>query len=334
MIKNNKLHTIGVLFSIVFLLKTTICHAKTRVANKEEVIVLLHGIGSNAKSFEVLQEKLETAFPFTQVIALTSSEGPKSVLASIEDQATAAFIELQEKIKNLTDSSILIIGQSQGAMRGYKFLKKHADKLNIKGLITLGAPWEGAEGARMTPFMLEKQLTQEVKNELELLSTSMGYEPEHLETNLKLEVQQNQAMCAFPGASDLIVGSNFLKQVAQDLQNIKIPILSIASEQSELEALSPNSTQLKGKLKSLNKLYAWFVAGKHTNRRHDMMVPLYSQHALTIVKNMKNFERYCVNGAFHSATVLSVPVPLEKNALKHPLVIQKIIDFAKSKLKK
>ena len=308
-----------------------LAQGKDKVAT-EQAIVLLHGIGNSGRSFVTMQGALEKAFSTTTVIALNSAAGFNSVTMSIETQADAAFAELQKRLPNLADTAIILVGQSQGGARGYSLLKKYGEQLNIKGLISIGTPWEGAPGARVTETMLQEGLTTSVKRNLQTLSTHMGYTLYALEKNFAINVQQNQSMCLYPGAKDLMLESEFLQDVAQNLSKVDIPILAIAADVTSLAALSTKGGLLAAQLQALDTLYTQFTVADHINRRHDTVVPVYSQHALTIPTHSKYFERYSVSEVFHSEFVLGVPVPQGKYALTNDAIIKKTITFIKNKL--
>ena len=298
---------------------------------EDKLIVLFHGLANNAASFNTMKQGLEKAFPAASVIALTSVEGMQSVNLSIKEQVEINYKELSDKVERLSDRSILLIGHSQGGVRAYAFLKQYEHLLNIKGLVTLATPWEGAPGARVNPEMLSQHLTDPVLEDLRRLSLSLGCPDTPLEEQFMLDVQTNQAICLRPGGKDLMVGSEFLCEVAQRLLEEQTSILAIGGGQSDFGALLPEKGSYR--FKALNSLYTFFVVGEEypNNRNHDMQVPLYSQHALHIVpKGKKNFKRILIKDAFHGTHVWTIPVPESKAILLHPDALDEVIRFAKN----
>ncbi|MGI2257003.1 esterase/lipase family protein [Candidatus Cardinium hertigii] len=294
------------------------------------LILLFHGLGGHAASFNTMKEKLEQAFPAVSVVALTSVEGVKSINISIEEQSAINFKELSTKVKDLAQKSIILIGHSQGGLRAYAFLKKYGH-LNIKGLVTLATPWEGVPGARVDAEMLSHHLTVPVLNDLRKLSLDLGYSKTDLEKQLILNVQDNQAVCLFPGGKDLIAGSAFLHEVKKSLPNVSIPILAIGGGQTDFSALL--TKRKRHRFKALNDMYTFFVVGKK-HQYHDMQIPLYSQHALNMLPKTKcNFKRILIKDAFHSTHVLEIPVPNYKAMLEHPSVLHAVVQFAKTIVK-
>ncbi len=324
------------LFSLIFLLLFVLPDLSQAKQNENanhnnQLIVLFHGLCNNAASFKTIQKQLEEKFPSAFVIALNSVEGMQTLNLSIKEQAAACFEELKTKVADVANKSILLIGHSQGGNRAYAFLKEYEHLLKVKGLITLATPWEGAPGARVNEEMLTIHLTDDVLNDLHTLSVSLGYSADTLEKQLMFEVQRNQSMCMFPGAKDLIAGSDFLCATQKMLINEKVPILSIGGGQNNFRSLLPNKSN-KHSFKALNNMYSLFTVGKdHPNKNHDMWIPLYSQHALNIVpQNNKKFERVFIKGVFHSTHVWSIiPVPQHQAILSHPRVLDTIVKFIK-----
>ncbi|CCM10554.1 exported protein of unknown function [Cardinium endosymbiont cEper1 of Encarsia pergandiella] len=316
----------SVLFFLLFF--PSFVQGKLEKSQSNTLILLFHGLGNRAASFNTMKKKLEQAFPTASVVALASTEGTKSISASIEEQTVINFEELSAKVKDLDQKSMILIGHSQGGLRAYSFLKKYGH-LNIKGLVALATPWEGIPGARVDSEMLSHHLTVPVLNDLRKLSVDLGYAETDLEKKLILNVQVNQAVCLCPGAKDLIEGSAFLSEVKQSLPNVPVPILAIGGGQTDFSALL--TKRKRHRFKALNDMYTFFVVGKkHLNQYHDMQIPLYSQHALNMLPKSKyNFKRILIKDAFHSTHVLDLPVPKYKAMLEHPSVLHAVIQFAK-----
>lgn len=315
---------------LCLLLIPNVSQAKSSKNQHNPLIVLFHGLGNKAASFDTMKQGVEQAFPAASVVALTSVEGMQSINLSIEEQVEINFKELSDKVEHLGDRSMLLIGHSQGGLRAYAFLKQYEHLLNIKGLATLATPWEGVPGARVDATMLSQHLTHPILHDLHTLALTLGYPETHLEEQLMLNVQTNQAVCLCPGGKDLMEGSAFLCEVKKSLLDIEVPILAIGGRQSDFGSLL--AKQGTHRFKALNNIYTFFVVGEgHPNSHHDMQLPLYSQHALHIVpKRERNFKRVLIKDAFHSTHVLTMPVPESKAMLSHPRALHTVVKFAKS----
>ena len=308
------------------------CNAHASLHSPKQLILLFHGLASNAASFVTIQQGLEKAFPTATVIALSSAEGSKTVTLSIAEQVEACFKELSSKVKHIDHIPILLVGHSQGGLRAYLFLKQYQHLLNVKGLVALAAPWEGAPGARVDVNMLQQHVTDAVAADLRVLSLALGYPADALATQMMREIQVNQSMCSYPGVKDMMVGSPCLCKIRAYLVKEKVPILSIGGGQSNFKFLL-SSHKIKYRFKALNDMYTLLTVGLHQrNLNHDMKIPLYSQHALNIIPHhTKIFKRIFIKDIFHSAHVWSiVAVPPHKSILEHPRVLRMMIKFTKN----
>lgn len=296
-----------------------------------QLIILFHGFGNYAHALYGMQNELKKAFPHAMVIAPTSVEGEQSIMLSIQQQAASNFKELTDKVEALSDKAIILIGHSQGGLRAYAFFQQYKDLLNIKGLVALATPWEGAPGARVDSKMLSEHLTPAVKKDLQTLSVGLNYAPDLLTTHLKEFIQQNQTVRSFPGADDLTVGSRWMQQVATTLPYTQLPMLCIGGGQGDFGSFLLNNKK-KYSFKALNNMYRSFVVGKAgLNHIHDMWIPLYSQHALNIMpKHNKNFSRIFIKDAYHSSSIWGILVsPTNKVVPTHPQVLHSTIQFIK-----
>ncbi|ROT47396.1 esterase/lipase family protein [Candidatus Cardinium hertigii] len=321
-------------FIAIFLLLTTnFSQAKSDENKHNQLIVLFHGFANNVASLKTIQTKLEQAFPCATVVALANVEKMQSLNLSIQEQVEVSFKELNQKVADLGNKSIVFIGHSQGGVRAYALLKQYAHLLQVKGLVTLATPWEGSPGGRVNEKMLLEHLTDPVLNDLRMLSLSLGYPADTLTEQLKLEIKNHQSILHFPGAKDLLVDSTFLCEIKKTLPHTKVPILAIGGGQDDFRALVPK--KIPHSFKALNSMYTWLIVGEaKCNRSHDMYIPLYSQLALNIVpKNKKNFKRIFIKDVFHSRKVWTiVTVPPYRNILSNPRVLHAIIKFTKKAL--
>ncbi|MBX9890576.1 MAG: hypothetical protein K2X94_04865 [Amoebophilaceae bacterium] len=306
-------------------------------SNKEpkQLFLLFHGLGNHASSFNTLKKGIEKEFPTASVIAFKSVEGIKSLQFSTQEQVEMNFQELQEKVPNLTNKSIVLIGHSHGGIRAYTFLQKYQDQLHIKGLVALSTPWEGAPGTRVNQELLTTQLTPEVLSDLRILSEKLGHPVDKLENQFVLEINNNQMICLLPGAKDMLDGSPLLCEIKQTLPQEETDMLFVAGGQNDWGTLVPKPAK-RLKLPALNKMYKFLAVGEGSPKDdiHDMKVPRYSQHAKKILpKGKKNLQRVFIKDAFHDTHVLTIiPVPRHKEILAHPRTVKAVIRFAKKVL--
>ncbi len=146
-----------------------------------KIILILNGLWQNVDIFNDTIERLSTAFEkdgmqvqINKVVELQTSE------RSITDQANYAFSKIQEYYSG-PGYEIILVGHSQGGLRGAKILALNQEAnnpLNIKGLITLATPWEGAPAATITPEyiknLLHKKPVQAFLNLIKKLRYSGG----------------------------------------------------------------------------------------------------------------------------------------------------------------
>ncbi|AWN81539.1 esterase/lipase family protein [Candidatus Cardinium hertigii] len=306
-------------------------HAKPMKHANKQLIVLLNGLCDKVSTFDTVKQKLEKAFPSASIIALTSTEGMLSVMLSIKEQAKAAFQELTDKVNDIQSKSIVLIGHSQGGLRAYALLKQYETLLNIKGLITLATPWEGAHGTKVDGSMLKQHLTKAVLNDLRMLALNLGYPSDMLINQLNITIQKNQELLFLPGAKDLKMDSLFLDEIKKTLLHEKVPIWAIGGIQNDFGALLPR--KIKHRFIALNSMYTFFIVGQDAlnTAYHDMKIPLASQHARNFVpQSKKNFKRIKIRNVFHSTHVWpKLNVPVGKYMLSHPDALRKIITCAK-----
>ncbi|WP_243518566.1 alpha/beta hydrolase [Candidatus Cardinium sp. cBcalN1] len=295
------------------------------------VIALLHGLNSKSSCFNSLKENLEQAFPDALVVALTSVENHNTVVLSIKEQANSTFKELLEKIPDVCNRPILLIGHSQGGLRAYKMYDAYNDLLNVKGIITLATPWEGAPVTNADQALLSEYCqTPFVWRDIQKFSMDYEKNIDFMNTTLQKIIKDYQKVSKCSGIIDLKPQSKFLCEVAEKLPKLLVPILAIGGAQSDFRVFLSKKSNYD--FKNLRNVWTMFIVGEpynRANKAHDMVVPLYSQHADNIARENKNFERFVVLDALHDEVLLLPPEKKFHNILEHPRAFEKIKEFAK-----
>eukprot|EP00540_Astrosyne_radiata_P007800 CAMPEP_0116863928 /NCGR_PEP_ID=MMETSP0418-20121206/24520_1 /TAXON_ID=1158023 /ORGANISM="Astrosyne radiata, Strain 13vi08-1A" /LENGTH=245 /DNA_ID=CAMNT_0004499055 /DNA_START=2165 /DNA_END=2902 /DNA_ORIENTATION=- len=243
-----------------------------------------------------MQEKLQRELPYE--IKWLALEEPDTAGKAIDMQAERVFRQLQEHNVDTT-TPLLLVGYSQGGLKAYWLSQKYRQKLNIKGIVAIGTPWEG------TPL-----LTDESRRSLQvMLSFSALGVQEPLKRQLTRWLSPGRK-----GVDDLKPGSNFLKTVQKSLKNDSIPIFAIAGKTPALNKLAP---------------FAPLVQNFLGETDNDLLVPVDSQLANNINVNTETFRRgEPVTGVFH------IPIdPSGEFSLHHSQVIQQVKTFITEKSK-
>jgi pimeloyl-ACP methyl ester carboxylesterase len=322
----------------------------TDAPSPSKVIIVLNGLWQNPDTFNGTIQSLSTTFAaegfevqIHKLIEVRTSE------RSITDQATYAFSEIQ-KYYSGPNYEIILIGHSQGGLRGAKILalnEEAKNPLNIKGLITLATPWKGAHITTITPARI-KRLLQEtsIKKILKLAGAIT-------EIDLKSFIDDAQKQLLSPGyyptdqpgVQDMNPENrtrSFLKDIKKSMEHNDIPVLAIAGwYKDKVTTLLPSSTLFadaeedvicscvrmieKFPPSLVNQAYTRIFVG---SSKHDMVVPLNSQLAKGFAN--KHIERHIIKGAVHDK-LRGLMVPQEQVIYNHPEVIKLMVNFAKEK---
>lgn len=297
--------------------------------NTKPLIVLFHGLGADAFSFDTLKKEFMQAFPHASVIALTSVAEGRTALLSIKEQGTQCFKELLHKIPRLRNRPILLVGHSQGGLRAYSMFDQYKDMLYVKGIITLATPWEGTPILNANQGLLSKYCTKPVLNDMCRLSSGMGKDPNWIEQWLRSMLEMLKVSLLNVGCSDLKPGSAFLTQVKNALPKEEVPILAVGGGQNDFKIFLTKKSNHD--FKYLNNAWTKIIVGTtDLTHRHDMIVPLYSQHALNIMpETHKNFKRLFIQDALHDQLLAVSSIAKSKSILCHPDMVQGVIAFGK-----
>ncbi|TSJ80532.1 MAG: alpha/beta hydrolase [Candidatus Cardinium sp.] len=309
--------------------------------NTKPLIALFHGLGSGSYAFDKLVPELKKAFPSVEVIALTSLENGETYSSSIRNQATICFDDLLKNISILPKRPTLLIGHSQGGLCAYSMYYIYKKRLNVKGIITLATPWEGAPALNSDhrPFLKRLQHPH-VMSEMQEFSRARGKDANWLQEDLIECVNKFQFSGCSKGAGDLKPGSEFLNWVQKRLPSAEVPILAIGGEGNDFRVFLPEESD--NDFKVLRNLWTKVIVGQtHHNKAHDMIVPLYSQLAENIAPynsedctkdNSVDFTRCTISDAIHDGFLGLPAKKVSKNILHHPEMFEKVKDFGKKVL--
>jgi len=324
------------------------------ISTKKQAIVLLHGLNRIAYDFEEMQKKLKKDFLEATIVALESMNktvcknkkidfSAPSVKLPIIEQAALAYKEIIQKVA--PDAEVVLIGHSQGGLRGFSIAKEYFETLRkrhnivIKKLITIGTPWQGAPVMERIHKQTEtRKDIKDVKNTLDKISDSFAQDITHY--LLRVPQSIDSFVANFPflynylgqkiiyftlhGIADLQQNSNFITQyVAKGIETFKIPITAIAGVLTDFSKLfDPFPTNISAnELKTLNEMYATLIGGSKTCE-HDMLLPVDTQHAIGL--KPLDFERIKVYGTCHGNKV-GKTVKKEIAELNHEEVTNKVI---------
>ncbi|MGI2298688.1 esterase/lipase family protein [Candidatus Cardinium hertigii] len=321
-----------------------------KVEEHKQAIVLLHGLHRLSYDFAKMQAVLKEKFPHATILAsasLNKDSNKKGVLDSFDSPTTSLCIKVQaeavyEEIKKmLPGTHIVIVGHSQGGLRGFALVKEYRSRLkqegiNINHLITIGTPWKGApvmhhikninhfqqEFKKIEPTLdrVEKNYGKDVIKYFFKFMPGLAQKwPSLYSATVTYFIKK---IC--PGAAALQPDSGFIRDyVALGLQEIDIPITAIAGILNDFSKLFDSFPSIDSKeLHTLNATYARLISGNE-NFEHDMLLPVDTQHAKGWTKS--NFKRITVYGACHGNKV-GIPVKQGISELNNNEVIQKVVE--------
>lgn len=283
-----------------------------------KAIVLFHGLGSTPQDFEQMLPMLKSQFPDAEVIAI---DRPNSQTQGISQQAGAIFQEL--KNRGIDKKQVVLIGYSQGGLVAYETYNAHKNVLDVKGIIGITTPWEGAPIAAAEQQDIA-QFSQKVSENL-LISMAASL----MKINISQAIQQLfKTLINGMGVADLKPSSSFLQSVQTSLPGAQVPILAIVGSQGSFIALlsstfgidlSTIASNFNIDLSSQPGVFSDIDTSLATllgDPNHDTGLPVYSQQAKNLTKSAK-FETIEIAGIHHDT------------ALNEQVVIDKVISTAK-----
>jgi pimeloyl-ACP methyl ester carboxylesterase len=305
------------------------------VSDAKKIIFILNGLWQNSETFNHTIQNLLAAFKAEGLtVEIKSLVEPSTSARTVDEQAGDAFEVMKQYLAG-GKYEIILVGHSQGGLRGAQILslnKQKGNPLDIRGLITLGTPWEGAPGAAITKSSVEAFLN---KKPVTYCLTGVNYvRPlgDMFTSGTIGKLFDNHFPSHEPGIQDMKPNSEFLQSLAASLASNDIPILAVAGVNREAKSFlyrgDETYTRYIHKVPRVvfNSFYSRVLAGGW-NTEHDMVVPLNSQLAKNIDKS-NTFETHIVKGAIHDF-LPGLLIPPDKIIYNHIEVVQLIVEFTK-----
>lgn len=321
-----------------------------KVKEDKQAIVLLHGLNRLSYDFYSMKAVLKKKFPHATIVALKCVDKDSSKKSgwyispsmgcSIQEQAELAYREMKEVLGH--GKHVVIVGHSQGGLRGFTIIKEHADALKkeidltIEQLITIGTPWKGA------PIMDHLKDPKSALKKLDKCKSTFNAIHKEYSRNVTKHVLKTELAEIFPfffkhlgqsfidkktpGAADLKPGSHFIRYyVAPGIKEINVPIKAIAGvlvDFSKLFDAFPSSIG-EEELKKLNRTYAELIGGDPACE-HDMLLTVATQHAEGLEK--KDFECIKIQDTCHGNKV-GISVKKGISEINNKRVMQEIMEI-------
>ena len=240
---------VSALLRLVLLSTIAACHAKflkdvpsSRMEPQEKVvpakkkaIVLLHGIWSAASCFLKTEQQLRASLPRDiEIISLTEWATSSRSLAQ---QAARLKEELLARGMHRDEYKLILLGQSQGGLRGYKLYQEFGEQFDIEGLITMGAPWEGAPAATVTKETVNAYLNSLVMGCCLACARCVYPSSRQLTPEFVATIFDRYLPTHEPGVQDLVPNSTFLRNVAASLEGNQLHILATGASMVLMQLL-------------------------------------------------------------------------------------------------
>ena len=302
--------------------------------NLPKNIILLHDLSGMVTYLRKLKTVLTWCFPEARVIV---PKEPNTISTSIDQQAANVFAQLQHHEQLSLEDPLVLVGHSQGGLRGHALLRNFGDRLNIRGLVTMSTPWEGAPIITCSPEDLQRFLTLLRKSRLPNIiraakqvkrGTKAHTSPAELANALEKLYARARAT-EHLGIVDMRPGSDFLQDTAAHLVTHTTPILAIAGGPSDLVgAVWPDiSNPAKRIMDRLQRGYMEGLAHILGSPDHDLTIPVYSQSAQHTAVDNAALTRYFIAGAIHSH---APGIRLKNMITEHPAALAQVIAFIES----
>jgi pimeloyl-ACP methyl ester carboxylesterase len=301
-----------------------------------KVVYILNGLWQDVSTFDDMVIKLSIDFK-SKGLDIEIRKLPETITSekSITQQATDAFAKIKRQLAGI-NHEVILVGHSQGGLRGAKILflnEQEGKPLNIKGLVTLGTPWEGAPAATITKSSIHTFMHKRIVK-YAMSGASYVYPTTEQLTDGFIDNLFDQYFPTHePGVQDIVPDSDFLQELASSLSTNSTPILAIGGKNRNVEKfISRASSEEIAYVSYIRKLppgffnmfYARLFAGGWRTE-HDMMVPLYSQIAKNIVKSPA-FDTYIIKGAIHDF-LPGLSIPEDKIIYNQTEAITRIVEF-------
>ncbi|MEN0016093.1 MAG: hypothetical protein AAF706_00535 [Bacteroidota bacterium] len=300
--------------------------------SKRKAVILLHGLWSDASCLHKTEHNLRARL--TDDIELCSLTERATSAISISEQAARLRSMLLTRGMQRQRYQLIFLGQSQGGLRAYAFWQQFSSEFDIRGLITVGTPWQGAPAATLTKHKVKAWLNSTIGHcLLHLVSyyypnVTQDLTPTWVDTHFDRYLPTHE-----PGVQDLAPNSLFLRHVTGSLSESQLPILATGGTNGDVYKVLPENNAYTGYLRrlptsALNAAYAQLIIGG-VWEKHDMMVPLSSQLALG-TSTGPDFETCVIPDGIHDL-LPGLSINEDQVAYNHPVFLEQAVRFIGSR---
>ncbi len=229
------------------------------IYNHKKIIIFLHGLATNEEvpdrvaNFNKMRKILIKRFQDKNLSFYTVPIYNSSTI-DIRSNSTEIYNKIVKKIKG-SNYELILIGHSLGGFFAYSIYQKYKKKLDIKGILTIGTPWDGV-------------YLSKAKSESNSLLLNMVIN----------QLEKKFAPCD-PAIIDVSINSVFLNWVKSTISNVDIPMCLIGGKSNYMKNLFKTrifSKGLSGAIFSATGNFEKKLLGSNEN---DGMVPISSQIA-------------------------------------------------------
>eukprot|EP01132_Coremiostelium_polycephalum_P000581 gene581-726_t len=311
-------------------------------SNAKKIIFVLNGLWQTEEIYHdnilnLLKESFQIKALPIKIVNLIENDTSKK---SIQEQAQEAYEAIKEQVRHAT-YEIILVGHSQGGLRGAKILALNAEvarnksinkdaemPLDIRGLVTLATPWEGAPVASITKDKIQALLNESSVQHLLSGIQVFYYNIKEYLNGIIEEIFVKKFPTYEPGVQDMVPKSSFLTEIATYLNRNTTPILSLAGVYTEAKQLIYDEKFIQYfpiPANLFNHIYTIMVNQGTQGYAHDMVIPLPSQRA-DHISTSSAFKRHTITGAIHDM-LPSMLIPRNQLIYTHEEAIQSIVNF-------
>ena len=296
------------------------------------IIAMLWGLDRRPEQLHGLQAIVQARFPQARTLII---EEAGTLEAPISQQAANLLAQLQHYIAG-TQASVVLIGHSQGGLRGHALLRTFGNQIDVKCLVTIATPWEGAPIVMRPVEELLEFIALIRRSKLYAmvgLANKIGgpvpYVPPDLIAQVLKERFRYMQDAGHRGLGDMKPNSPFLQETAKRLPHNTTPVLAVAGGPSSLvdAGLPQASGLLRRWADYILEPYTQKMSQLIGDQEHDLLIPVYSQLARHVAKGAPLFFRHLVPGAIHGHARNN---KLRSALQEHPQAVSKILAFIES----
>jgi len=337
---------------ILWLLQLIICYASISCTTKrvplptdegEEqnirqpmamTIFILNGLWQEVNTFDHFINNLSTSLEKASIaVKIKKLEENLTSAKPIYEQAATAYERMQQVVQ-ARHESVVLIGHSQGGLRGAAIVQLNEAQgrlLDIRALITLSTPWEGAPAAALTKERVQAILQKRSFSYCLAGASYICPPARQITGELIGNLFDQYCPTHGQGVQDMVPKSDFLTNLTANLLDIEIPVFAIGGANDNVHSFLPHEPST-AYIKYIKKIPAHFfnlfyrrLITNSWQGSHDMMVPLASQLATNTPK--KNiFETCLIIDAVHDF-LPGLTIPIEKVIYNHPQINKEITCF-------